>query len=906
MDTGFSKRLFWVVALFGLSIWSILSNDLVLGLDLQGGVTQRYQLQQSTSPDIAADLSAQVDTSVDTLRSRLDTYGIREMSITRQGVDEILIELPGSGKEEADTIKSLVSQVGRLEWRVVNANDLRNGVTVEDERVRLAELLSSPDIQGLGPEEIAVTGLDLDFPDVRYRWVPYSDKKLAERRNVAHLDEINIDGERLLAGVPLVAEEYYLIKFEKDASRLFTGSDILDVFPDMDRSGGRAVGIRMEPSRSEEFGNFTEDHENELMAMVLDGRISEDPATINGRLEGQWQVFSGKPGGFSEREIKTYLTIVKSGSLQLKPRLLYENTVGPSLGESSIKAGTNAAVWASVAILLFIVLYYRVHGVIAGLCLAYNLVLMAGLLMLMQATITLPGLAGLVLTVGMAVDANILVFERLREEADAAKSFREAVKLGFQKALSTILDANITTFVTAFILFKVGSGPVAGFAVVLMVGICASVFAVLVFGRTMYDVLIDRMGMGNANMMRLLGKGTTFAFMNKTRMAMRISGILVVAALFAFTTADRDKYGLDFLGGYKAQVRLAQAKTQGEIKDLVNPVFPSAQVVSVTDGTEGNRSHQFVVKVKGDGTENSDLATTYEAPIKSALSQVLLPDFVTAVRIVSNEENQSTAISATLHFEGEPDPAVAKTALGSAFSDVEVEAGGPGALHIKASLPRVGIDEPFITQRLSKSLANTTGLPKFSEPFVESTTIGSRVGTELRDSAIRAIFFSFIAIVLYIRVRFKEYSYGWAAITALAHDVCLALGAVAVVHSMGLLDIEIDLAMIAAFLTIVGYSLNDTIVLFDRVRENLPRINKPLTEVLDISINQTLARTLLTSMTTLVALTIILAFNYGRQNVLEGFSFAMIIGVLVGTYSSIFVAAPVLSMFTSKEGGAAR
>jgi preprotein translocase SecF subunit len=261
-----------------------------------------------------------------------------------------------------------------------------------------------------------------------------------------------------------------------------------------------------------------------------------------------------------------------------------------------------------------------------------------------------------------------------------------------------------------------------------------------------------------------------------------------------------------------------------------------------------------------------------------------------------------------LNFEAPTDPAQTATPEKVAahlgfLSNLATSQVPEGGIAISGNWARIDLDNQQVVQRLRVDLVDTTDLPSPSEPFLESTTIGSRVGTELRDSAIRAILLSFIAIVLYIRIRFREYRYGIAAIVALAHDISITLGVVALAHFAGFVDVEIDLAMIAAFLTIIGYSLNDTIVLFDRIRENLPRLtDKSYSEVLDISINQTLSRTLLTSMTTLVALIIIFVFNYGRQNVLEGFSFAMILGVLVGTYSSIFVASPVLIMIHKKHG----
>ncbi len=909
-----ASRLTWIVLSLALAVYGIMSKPLVLGLDLQGGVTMRYELTPPTDtpPD---EIPAMIASTVDTLRERINTYGIKESAITPQGDDEIVIELPGSSKDEAESIKSAVSRVGRLEFRIVmrgdgSDDDVRNRVVMAEETRRLRELLEAPENQGKPADEIDVTDLEIRTPDVLYRWYPFSDKMIASFRG-ADTVAGEVDMEALLAAQPLTVNDFRLIKREAAATKTFTGADIQRAQQAQDSGGSAAVGIYMDPTRASEFGDWTEPNIGRSMGMLLDGRLAESPAQINDRLEDYFIISSGGLGGFSTQEIKDYLTVIKSGSLQMKPRLLFENTIGPSLGEAAIDAGVSASFFGFLAIIAFMVIYYRANGLIASICLLVNMVLLTGILMFLGATLTLPGIAGLVLTIGMAVDANILVFERIREESDRAKGVEQAVRLGFEKAFSTILDANVTTFVTAFILYKVGTGPVRGFAVILMMGIVTSVFSVLLVGRVFYDSLVER-GWTGISMGRLLKGDSRIPFMSKAKTALRISAVLVIASLVAFFTADRDKYGLDFVGGYTAQVQLSAPATQGEISDAVGAAFDGAQVISVFDeDASGDASSQFVIKVKekpGVLDEATDLLARYQEPLKAALAGRILPDFATDVSVTVDEEAATAAVSAVLHFSEPAAPGEAvtpeKVAAHLGFlTDLETAAAGERAVSVRGTWPRVGVDTPQFVQRLRTAVGAAGDLPEPSKPFLASTTIGSRVGTELRDSAIRAILLSFIAIVLYIRVRFREYRYGIAAIVALAHDVSITLGVVALMHFSGIVDVEIDLAMIAAFLTIIGYSLNDTIVLFDRIRENLPRMtDKDFPEVLDISINQTLSRTLLTSMTTLVALIIIFVFNYGKQNVLEGFSFAMILGVLVGTYSSIFVASPVLTMIQDKHG----
>ena len=910
-----ARRLTWIVLALALAIYGIVARPLVLGLDLRGGVTMRYELDASDTADADSDLSTDIDATVETLRTRINTYGIRESAITRQGEREIVIELPGSSKEESDTVKSVVSRVGRLEFRIIlrrggEDDDVRDNIVMAEQIKRLQAFLDEEDRAATAPGELTLTGLDTPVPDgTLYRWYAYSDEQLGNRRGVHELtEEVTIEG--LLLTQPLTAEDFQLVKIERGEDHNFTGTDISSTGQSQDERGGAAVRVDIRPDRASAFGDWTEPNVGRLMGTLLDGRLAQEPATIQSRLDTSFRISSGKPTGFSTSEIKEYLTVINSGSLQMKPRLLYENTVGPSLGEASISAGFNASLAGFLAIILFMVAYYRINGVIAAFCLLINMTLLSGLLMFLGATLTLPGIAGLILTLGMAVDANILIFERMREEADRAKSVGQAIKLGYEKALSTILDANITTFVTAWILYKVGTGPVRGFSVILMLGIVTSVFSVLVVGRLIYDFLVER-GFANITMGRLLKKETKISFMDKGRTALTISAVVVVASLVAFFMSDRDKYGLDFLGGYKAHVALSAPATQGDVTTwLADSSFARAQVVSVDDGDDdGSTSNEFVIKLKsqsgGEDASSKELKSSYEIPLRTAFGKRMLPDFVSDLSLTEDTAAATTAIAATLSFEP-GDVALNADAISGHLgflSDAVVQAAGGQSVTVSGQWARVELDEQTVIQRFRSALANTANVPDASQPFLESTMIGARVGTELRDSAIRAILLSFIAIVLYIRVRFREYRYGIAAIVALAHDVSITLGIVGVMHFTGLVDVEIDLAMIAAFLTIIGYSLNDTIVLFDRIRENLPRLKgKTFEEVLDISINQTLARTMLTSITTLLALVLIFAFNYGRQNVLEGFSFAMIIGVLVGTYSSIFVASPVLTMLAGKDG----
>jgi SecD/SecF fusion protein len=900
------KNLVMIVVVLGLAVWALVANEPVLGLDLQGGVTMRYELQPPDDLPEGSDVGMMIDSTIETLRQRIDTYGIRESATTRQGERELVIELPGKGKDEAETIKSVISRVGRLEFRIVAYDDVRNGLNVADETKRLTELLEAN--KGKGPDEVDVTSLDRRFPDALYRWVPYTNHLLAEHRGAADFAELEGPGGTMDKS-PLTAADYLLIRKETSAGRNFTGADIATAGIGSDPRGGRAVSIELRGDRRSDFGDFSGDNIGQAMAILLDDRIAQSPARINDRLDGQFVIESGQMGGFSEREIKDYLTVIRSGSLQMKPQLLYENTIGPSLGEAAIAAGMNATLVGFSITILFMLAYYRWHGVQASITLVANMLVLGALLVFLGATVTLPGLAGLLLTFGMSVDANILIYERMREEKDRQHSPAQIIKLAFEKALAPIIDSNLTSFISALILYKLGSGPVRGFAVVLMLGLVTSVWASLVVGRTIYDVLLESGRLKTiGSMARFLPPDMHIGFMRLGRTLLRVSGVAVVGSLLVFFVTDNTKFGLDFVGGYKAQVRLAQATTQGEVKRIVDQVFPGAQVVSVADpeSDDPDRTRQFVIKIKdvGDSAAATDetisLEERFEGPMRKALAGQLLPDFVTELELTENVEAGSTTVKARLNFEGPVDPAAVQKAL-TTLAGATVTPVDERSVAISGTILGIGVDGRVVAQRLKSALEDAPGVPKASEPLVESTSIGGRAGTELRDSAIRALLLAFVAIVIYIRVRFREYSYGLAAVIGLAHDVCITLGVIVLARAAGLVDLEIDLTMIAVFLTVIGYSLNDKIVVFDRVRENLPKINKPLQDVIDISMNQVLARTLLTASTVLLTLLVIFFMNRGQQNLLEGFAFAMIVGVVVGTYSSIFVASPVLLMLTHRS-----
>jgi len=555
-------------------------------------------------------------------------------------------------------------------------------------------------------------------------------------------------------------------------------------------------------------------------------------------------------------------------------------------------------------------------------------------LVFMEATLTLPGIAGIVLTVGMAVDANILIFERIREEKDKGKTLPQSVKNGFERAFITIVDANVTTFLTGAILYWCGTGPIKGFAATLMIGICTSLFAALFVSKVLFAIFLEKGGLKKLNMLRLL-KSPAVEFTKGMPVAGACSIFLIIAGLVAFFMTDDRKYGLDFTGGYHIRLKCNADMTQKDVLQRLASDFPNVQVVSVAGIDDAAAFNEFDIKIKSTLSDEEALRLEADAlnvntppgevpskevvaesgigssefylnKIKILLGDTLLKDPVYDMTLVPDPSTQTAAVTFGLSLENPVDRPALEEALNGlvtieevTFSEDQKTARISGIYTRDITISPAQMEARIIAGVKTAELA---GSPvKLLDPYPLTGYIGPTVGHQLRDAAIIAIFFSLVAIIVYIRLRFREYKYGFAAATALVHDVLITLGVVTVARYTGLVDIEIDLPLIAAFLTIIGYSLNDTIVVFDRVRENLPRIELPFVKLLNLSINQTLARTILTSLTTLLTLIVLFSLNYGQRNVLEGFSFSMIVGVVVGTYSSIFVASPMLILLHNRE-----
>ncbi len=933
---------------FGLMLYP--DQPFRLGLDLQGGTRIVYRFDFAAAR-ARGEISANEDPdeilaqAKEILRNRVDPTGTKDITIRTEGSDRIVIELPGGAVEstsqvvtslgqDIDTLSvdslvladgtgfssSGVIQVGREQIRYERRDgntlyDLKrhqNGAQEAHAAGASLRLVNSDAIraaiENLGELAFVLVAEDQDFSGA-------STDLNKERTKLETWQAAN-------AGVPVVAFNqvppdqggpdpsirWYPTRFAdekgdpifgqpravlvpKTPTLNFRGEDLQRIYYASDDFGYPAVGFEIRPERIDDFADFTGDNLNRSMAIILNEEVRSAP-TLNSKLVGGGRI----EGRFKDQEVKDLVTVLRSGSLKLKPTLEHDERVGATLGDDYVKRGLYSSLLALAIVVAFMIVYYRRLGVFSALALLTNLIMFMGGLAFLQATLTLPGIAGIVLTVGMAVDANILIFDRLREESEKGRNPKQAAKAGFDMALSAIIDANVTTFLTALILYKLGTGPVRGFAVTLMIGILTSVFAALVTTRVFVHWALAR----NAQKFQM-GRwmaDANFDFLGKTRIAVVCSVLVCVGGLVGFAALpDQEKLGIDFTGGVEAQLETAKPEPIDTLRARVAAIpgiGESAEVKPILNSSKDGGYTQFRVQFKTVGAETAvGRGEELRPVIQEALKDLLLAE---PIQLTLRPGADQARVEGQLYFETQPSEAEAKVCLEAAgLKDASVAIGDRvGSFQISGSTS-LGRSEDELRSAIEQAFRKPASGSsfEFTRPIPSSSQVGPQVVSELRDKALLALAVSLFVTVIYIRVRFAEYSYGIAAMVALVHDVLVTLAALALGNHLGIINGEINLAMIAVFLTIIGYSVNDTIVIFDRVRENLPKSDKPLREVLNKSINETLSRTIMTSLTVFLAIAVQYVWNIGTGNVLESISYAMLFGTLSGVYSTVYIANPI-------------
>jgi SecD/SecF fusion protein len=705
---------------------------------------------------------------------------------------------------------------------------------------------------------------------------------------------------RLDEGAEMPATRPGLFVLIPTENETFTGGDLSNVGPTNDRFGYPAINFSMNESDGTafRFGQFTRKLVKKRLAIVMNDEIVTAP-TIDEALFGN-SIIQGR---FSQAECTSMVTVLRSGSLKIRPELEFSETVGASIGDDYVRKNVWAGVVTLSVIVGFMLIYYGRLGLWGSLTLVLNLLFTMSGMVIIQGTLTLAGIAGVVLTIGQAVDASILIFERIRDEQEKGRKPLHAAKEGFAHAMSAIVDGNLTALIVGIVLLWQGTGTIRGFALTLVLGIITTLICTMLVLRVLIHFEL-KLGVERFKMRQFFAR-TNFKFMAKRKLAIGLSTLVMALGVVWFMAQDdRQKLGIDFLGGATVKVRTEEPISVGDLRERVAKLpgeIASAEVVDLPGSREADgRARVFRITFKSQAGADPDSSTaaarTFKQEIEAGLADILQQGEVVCSTVV---DGAITRASATLYFEEDHEIAEVEKLLGPAgVSEAKVAYRGERRdTFTVEGVTATGMDAATLKDNLTGAFAGKTDAMghdfKLALPIPETSIVGAQVVGELRDSAIKALALASLLILLYIRVRFAEYSYGWGALLADLHDTLTTFAAIAFMVWTKWIRVELDLTMIAAFLTILGYSLNDTIVAFDRIRENLPRVKGSLDEICDLSINQTLSRTIITSGTTIVASGIILAFNFHTGNALESFAYVLSFGVVTGTYSSIFVASPI-------------
>lgn len=794
MEVSFVQKYTWAIRR-----WADFDVDWVItqGLDLQGGVHMIIGFDPNLSDEVkdrGYDVALVQQTILQNVRNRIEDFEAQEPIIQALGKNQIQVQLPG--EKDVKRAQALIMQTAVLGFHIGAGPDETVSTLIAIDRhfdnglIPFLSKSSDSPFYSVSREHIGrVRGLAKDAAGVP-GLIP-EDKKIAFSPPPAQYDK---EGS------------YTLYLVTKDAG--VSGEGIINAVarPNQETPGRWMILFQFNSEAGAEFGKLTGGHLKETLAILLDGKVMSAP-NINERITTNGSI----SGSFGVDEAKDLAITLNSGSMPVEIREDYAGIVGATIGGESAEKGVNASLIGLVLVMVFMIGYYRIAGLIANIALTVNGILILGAFAYFNTTLTLPGIAGLILTIGMAVDANVLIFERIREEAKLGKSMSACIEGGYARASSAIWDANVTTLIAAIVLTQFGTGPVQGFAIALSIGICTSVFAALVVTRALLEFVAERKMVSALSMASILRSEPKIGFMGKRKAASVLSLIVILAGCAIFASRGEDNFGVDFTTGTSMRVSIS---SESDVSvDLVRETLDNGKFASV------------IVQESGDGTTTEDH------------------------RFLIRVSDEAGA-------EGEESPAAVTESVQVALSPL-------------SDLISGSLDEQV--------------------EILQSESVGPAVGEKLRRDAVNAIFFALFFIILYLWFRF-EWKYAVGAVVALVHDVLIVIGVLA------LFQREISIPTVAALLTIIGYSLNDTIVVFDRVREDLA-LNKSrgmnFTDMLNTSLNRTLSRTLLTSMTTLFVVIVLFVFGGPAIN---DFALALIAGVIVGTYSSLFVATPVVYM----------
>lgn len=805
---------------------------------------------EMTEAETQAVIRRKIDESIisafEVLRKRIDKFGVTQPNIQRLGTSgRILVELPGA--KDVDRVKNLLQSTAQLEFWETFKNDELIGFLIQANELVSRQSQENQAESGDLAEKDASSEIDDLLADVA------ATDSIAPPTSNLILDKVvgqgyqggpilaqfaARDGETILGYLDqpevrkLLPAEYRYVRFalgkpdaDSDVVELFalrsnrdnraplSGGVVVDAIQTYDQLGNPAVSMQMDSRGARIWENMTGKafQEASNIAIVLDDIVYSAPGVSSGAIAGGRSEITGD---FSLNEAIDLANVLRAGKLPASAEIIQSEIVGPSLGQEAIESGIYSFVIALLFVLVWMVFYYGTSGIFADIALLLNILLIFGILAGLGAVLTLPGIAGIVLTIGISVDANVLIFERVREELIKGKGLRKAIADGFNNALSSILDANITTGLTALILFIFGTGPIKGFATTLLIGIGTSLFTAIFITRILVDSRNDK------------GKSVSFAtkatqgflsqinlsFLQRRKIAYGVSSVLILISLASLTFQGLNQ-GVDFVGGRSYTIRFENAVNPTEISSVLTNEFGSAEVKTFGEENQLKVTTKYKVDVEGVAVDEE-----IHNKLFSSL-QPYLPDGMTYDAFVQGSSEKSVGI-------------------------------------------------------------------------MSSIKVGPTIADDIKNNSFLAVIGSLIVVFLYILIRFQKWQFSLGAVAAVFHDVLIVLGIFSITYTFMPFNMEINQAFIAAILTVIGYSLNDTVVVFDRIREYVNEHTKwEFNTTVNAALNSTLSRTLNTSLTTLIVLLAI--FIFGGESI-RGFMFALIVGVIVGTYSSVFIATPVM------------
>lgn len=1039
----------WCVTVSTAAIWG--GWPPALGVDLKGGVIlvfqvdKEYQSGDATTPDGQPSSKVDMNALAQALKMRVNPDGLKEIVIRPFGEDQIEVIIPEVDPDEIALIKEKIIKAGLLEFMITaDRNDAAWDARQQEAAVaqasspqkKLLRFVKDSDGKSIAKwVRIARSPVDKKT-DVRVFKVKQAaasgflrDGKTGDLLNdPAILTAARQDMAAEAQGSTSYALEKYIDEkgIELEVLMRVDDNDVKGADLDYARKASGAGGYKIEFGLKGEgvvnMGSLTQANLGRQverhLGIVLDNELLSAPV-IRDRISDQGQI----TGNFSEQEVDFVISILKAGQLPavLQKTPISENLISPTLGSDTIQKGAVATGVSFLCVIIFMLIYYRFAGLVADIALILNFAMTLAIMMLIRAPLTLPGLAGLVLTAGMAVDANVLIFERIREELAKGSGLRTALRNGFDKAMVTIIDSNLTTLLTAVVLYVIGTDQVRGFATTLILGIVTSMYTACYVARTIFDIGERTRMLTNLSFMKMFTT-THIKFTGMFKPAVIASVIFIVAGLVGTVARKQGLFDIDLAGGYSVTVVLNKPMNVDEVRsEIVDKIFADKQdqhgtaaTYSVNGVTMQGREDDTVYKIdtsmddkdkveewirEGFIRDGKSLLKTYEvsiADVKSVAIAAPQPPTETPPATPAVETPAPTPPAEEKKDEGEkkddekkadekkegcaqaeddkpaddkpaeakpedkpaaepkaeekpaekpadePKAEEPKAGVAAVMTQATLKFAAPGMTGqavrdrieraasglfkeeaaVVVSNPKwdgnssarfedwnvqVGLDEAKTKELLNdvSSVINTSPI------FESSSKIGGQVAVDTQLKAVVAVLFSLLGIAVYVWVRFHKLSWGIAAVAALLHDTLVMLGAVALSYwlakPLGFLGVEefkISLTVIAAFLTLIGYSINDTIVIFDRIREIRGKNPNISAETIDVAVNQTLSRTILTAGTTFIT---VLVIYIGGGPGIHAFAFSMLIGVISGTYSTVFIAAPMLLWMMggkeNKKGG---